>query len=265
MNNRRISLARGSLTATCVLALVFSSVACDRKGEEEQPPAGGTQTTIRRPAPGGIVFHATRDSRYTVSENHRTGEYRIIGAPLEEQIGFAYGVDPRDVLIDYDHNEKLRFHAIVRPRDKSIESARSMLAERISEERGVVIEERELPLHPVFVLRRAKATLVLPASTAEKSDIAMKPGEIRMLGQPISKLVSILRDATKRPVVDETELDEEYDFLLQWDPAAGSYAAIQALRDVGLEMESAQQDYTQIVVKRPQDAAPRRPQAQGRP
>jgi uncharacterized protein (TIGR03435 family) len=223
---------------------------------EEQAGKQSSISTLRRPGRGGIVFRATRDTRQSISKNPKNAEVRILAAPLEVHVAFAYDVHPEDVKVDSRPDSEQRYHAIVRPKDKTLSTARNMLGKQIVETLGVSIEER-VRERSVLILSPAPGTLTLPASNATTPMLESGPGEIKMVRQPISQLIAFLRKGTRKPIVDETGLEAEYDFLLQWDPAAGSYATIQALRDLGLALNQGRRSVTTVVVTRGGDAMAR--------
>jgi uncharacterized protein (TIGR03435 family) len=90
---------------------------------------------------------------------------------------------------------------------------------------GLVIrlETRELPIYALVRLENG----VTPARTDGKpSSMSYSGGQgmrrIIANSQPIARLATGLGDELGRPVIDETGLEGQYDFKLEWEPTTAS-------------------------------------------
>ena len=100
----------------------------------------------------------------------------------------------------------------------------------------------------MLVLTSRRQAPLLAPSQSKKSLYRVERGQIRALRSPLSKLVSTMRDDLEMPVVDETGLDAEYDFLLEWNPAAGLYAFFESLDGIGLSLGPARRTIPVLIV-----------------
>lgn len=162
------------------------------------------------------------------------GELGILGAPLETQIAIAYDVHPLDVIYRAPLPRKQLFDAHVRAADGSLETAEHALRELLAESFDFRARTITRKTH-VAVLRRLPDWPPLTPSTAATS-LQQRPGRIAATGAPIDALIAFLRPIAAQPIVDETELNRRYDFVLEWDTQSEPYALVQAFGDLGLEL-----------------------------
>ncbi len=195
----------------------------------------------------GVRFGPTLDRQDIVREWPRYKLVNILGAPIETHIGYAYGFHPRDVIFEGPLDQGEFYNARIHPKDDQIPSAAPTLRDYLQKRFGFEarIEEREVDV--LVLTKRRRAPLLVP-SQLKKSIYHVKPGKLWSVRSPISKLVLTLREDAKLPIVDETGLDAEYDFLLEWDPASGSYAFLQSLDDIGLSLEPARRTLPVLIV-----------------
>jgi uncharacterized protein (TIGR03435 family) len=78
------------------------------------------------------------------------------------------------------------------------------------------LETRELPIYSLVRLENG----VKPQRTdGQPSSMHVAARRITASAQPIGRLATAIADDVGRPVIDETGLDGQYDFKLEWDPA----------------------------------------------
>jgi uncharacterized protein (TIGR03435 family) len=190
---------------------------------------------IAPPLAGELRFAQSGDASRVVRRSPRSGIVYLLGSPLDEQIGYAYGVPSAQLATSMSLELQRRYDAVIHPADRSVETARSMLREHLEARFGfeAAAGQREVE---AMILRQMPKFSPLPPSTAETSSFEVKPGELRAVAVPMSRLVEFLRQGARLPWLDESGLDERYDFVIQWDTRSGAYAFVQAVNDLGLEV-----------------------------
>jgi uncharacterized protein (TIGR03435 family) len=77
------------------------------------------------------------------------------------------------------------------------------------------LETHELP---VYTLVAGEKGIKFSRSDGKPSSFLGPAGRLNATAQPIVRLTTFLSAELGRPVIDETKLDGQYDFKLQWDP-----------------------------------------------
>lgn len=218
---------------------------------EEAPPP------LVRPDPGNILLRKHLDGEKKIAQRPDTGEIRLLGVPLRQQIAIAYDVHPRDVVLPGGTQGELLLDSWARPADGKSETSRSLLAKIIEGRLGLrgEIETKQMPA----VVIRQKSEGLLQPSNSPQSHVETGPGFFRASGAPMRELTRFVRGISARPVVDETGLTERYDMVFEWDPEAEAHAAIATFEDLGLELSFEDRPVEQLVVKRVQRTRPARP------
>jgi uncharacterized protein (TIGR03435 family) len=183
----------------------------------------------------GIRFGPTSDRQNAMREWPRYKIVKILGAPIETHVGYAYGLHPHDVIFEGPLDQGEHYNAYIHPTNDQIANAAPMLRDYLRERFGFEarIEEREVD---VLVLKNRRQGAVLVPSQSRKPRYHVGPGTIWAIRSPLSKLVLTLREEANLPIVDETGLDANYDFLLKWDPSSRSSAFLQSLDYIGLSL-----------------------------
>jgi len=246
----RYRRVRGALSAGIAGLLTLGVAACgggEGDGEsaksatrEAQASVGPVEAqrrvaAIAPPPAGELRFVESGDASRVVRRSPRSGIVYLLGSPLDEQIGYAYGVPPAQLATSMPLELQRRYDAVIHPADRNVETARRMLREHLEARFGfeTAAGQREVE---AMILRQMPQFSPLPPSTAETSSFEVKPGELRGVAVPMSRLVEFLRQGARMPWLDESGLDERYDFVIQWDTRSGAYAFVQAVNDLGLEV-----------------------------
>jgi uncharacterized protein (TIGR03435 family) len=107
----------------------------------------------------------------------------------------------------------------------------------------------------VFLLRvKATAAVGRTVSPTQGRSFRYGGGEISGVGVSMELLSSVLEQLLKRPIIDETQLKEDYDIALKWNEegpeALGREALIQAVREqLGLELVPAVRPVEMVVIE----------------
>jgi len=252
------SMRRLAVKATLVFLAGVLLAGCTDRREKYQAEAERARKQAvkaiqreRSAAPDfrGVLFGPTPKRRPRFSELPDVGLVKILGLPLSHHIAYAYGFDPREVEVSGAFDANQLYNTRIRPADGGIAGASLLLRDELS--RHFVLDVREEAREgDVFVLKRRLAKpLLLPSESKGEPTFEAKPGELHATHAPISELVRFLRRRVALPVVDETGLDAEYDFVMQWDTSRGSYAFVQALDDLGLTLEKGRGEFEVLIVE----------------
>jgi uncharacterized protein (TIGR03435 family) len=214
-----------------------------RKNAKKRNPrqnAKSKSKKTRRSSFPRLYFERSNDSTDRVRIHDGTGGIMIQGAALATHLGVAYDIDPNALVYEIEFDHSRRFQALIRPKDRRVETAREMLRE-VLESRFDLKLRRERRRTQVMVLkRRGRKKQIHPVTpNGQPPRFEAKKGELRATQAPISMLVDFLGKGTKIPILDESGLDGRYDYFLEWDSGSGAYALIQALEDLGLNIAPA--------------------------
>lgn len=242
---RSIRLFWVTLIATFALALPTfaedpapASEAVGTNAANEEVPLPNAPFTIRGSKAREASFH--RDPE--------TGDIAMIGSTLASLLAQGYAVHPKDIDAEgIDLNR--RFDLLLRPRNKGALEPLEMVHRGIPRSLGLVAEVQERT-GAVNRLRPSKNAPQLEPSTSPVKEIKQEEGRLEITGAKISELVAFLRWQSPRPVLDESELTETYDFVLEWDTSSGTGAIFHALNDLGLQIYPDQGTYTVLKVRK---------------
>lgn len=83
----------------------------------------------------GTVWMAPgRNGRNFVREFPKVGEVYLVGVPVDRLIGIAYEQHPKDIVFEGTLGRAANHDAIVRPRDRQLDTAHRMLREALARE-----------------------------------------------------------------------------------------------------------------------------------
>jgi uncharacterized protein (TIGR03435 family) len=164
----------------------------------------------------------------------------ISNVPLSKIVTFAYGIrdfqlaggpgwistehyditakTARDEASPGSNNPKTMTDSQRRVRDERLrERLRTLLADRF----GLVVHH-DSKEQTVYALMTAKngPKLTVVTTPGNRQGISVNGGRLQGFAAPMLMLAMQLSDATRRVVVDETNLTEKYDFVLEWTPDA---------------------------------------------
>lgn len=96
------------------------------------------------------------------------------------------------------------------------ERLRSLLADRF----GLVVqhEEKQQTVYSLITAKNGPKLIAVTTPGDRQGTISVNEGHLQGFAAPIGMLATQLSDATRRIVVDETNLTGKFDFLLEWTP-----------------------------------------------
>lgn len=246
--------------ATAVGCLLLLACGTDDKLNHEATEAAAKSpfAHIAPQDPGGKWLAPAKNKQDLVREFRSTGTLYMVGVPLARLIAVAYGVHPRDVMIEADE-APTHVDSVVRPLENTPGAARKMLRSLIGEQLALGVTRRRTT-STAMVLGLAPSGVLITPSESRDELLVLTAGQLKSVGSTISQLVDLLRDDSKIPVIDETNLTGHYDYLLEWDVGKGAYAFIQSLGDIGLALNPAAREVEQLNVKPKAARAERRGQ-----
>ena len=181
-----------------------------------------------------VLVRASSAERESIASHPESRDLAMIGFPLRKVLSQSYEVHPRDVVAVGEVNLDGRYDVLLYgAAGASRAELRSRLARELPPALGLIVrrEERTVPINR---LRRAPSTPALEPSQARPPHFEARPGRVEARAAEIRELEQFLRWRSPRPIVDETGLDDRYDFILEWDPSAGAGGVFLALHDIGL-------------------------------
>lgn len=220
------------------------AVAITLFAQEQAPPARFEVASIKPSPPGqrGTTFYDPTPNRFefdnTTIRNLIAYAYAVPALQITGASGWL-ATDPYDILAKPEgavSDERVR------------EMVQNMLAERLNLK--VHEEQKEMP---VFALVVARGGSRLEKSATTDQPIA-RVGYGHLSGQHLTmeNLTNMLAGQVERPVIDNTGLDGQYDFRLQWTPEESPdngpsiFSAIQEQLGLKLESQRAPQDIVVI-------------------
>jgi bla regulator protein BlaR1 len=187
-----------------VVSIHRSTSASDGWGWETGPQRGlrvNNATTVE------LLLLAYQIPAYRLSGAPKwasSDRYDVTLTPAEPEAAEATTVNAAE-LARRDRNWQ-RLQAVLRDRFKLI----------------LRLETHELP---VYALVADEKGIKLSRSDGKPSSFVGHPGQRTATAQPLSRLATFLSGVLGRPVIDETKIDGQYDFKLQWDPTDSASTA----------------------------------------
>lgn len=183
-----------------------------------------------------------------------TGRTLLSGVTLRALAAQAWVVHPRDVKAHPASSDPpgldVRYDVVLEPGPEAPRRrGRELLRKGLQRALGLSFE-REATRVPVNRLQRIPEAAPLEPSTADAPSVERSEGRLAARAMPIAELVVFLRWHSPRPILDETGLDERYDFVVEWDPNGGTRELFLALGDLGLQITRGRDDYPFLYVKR---------------
>lgn len=165
-------------------------------------------------------------------------------APLRSIIASAYGVSTAQI-VGRDWSEDPIYQINADGPASSSQSGDSMMRDLLAKHFGLVVKV-ERRLMKGYVLRTGFGGSKLKPSASGIADGNFSPNGIDMTHNPVGSLVAYLqtRNGLRAPVVDQTGLEGNYDFKVNWEsPAPGAptdpAAVAKALEEqLGLRLEA---------------------------
>ncbi len=203
---------------------------------------------LTRPSLGSVSIARAKNTTDFIRRFPQAGEIFLVGVPIDRLIGEAYGKHPKDIVFKGARPKGSYYDVIVRAKDRRLETAQEMLREAVRDKLQIEthVESRE---SMTLVLTRLPGEPVLHPSDKFRHTLELRAGRLQAIGSPLTQLIQRIRDGTKYPVVDNTNLLDRYDYVLEWDPKAGAYAFLQALEDLGLNLILETRTVEVLVVK----------------
>src|SRR5262245_28226826 len=204
------------------------------------------------------------------------GGLRIVNASMKDIIAMAYDVDKRQIAGGPDWVNSERFDILATaPQRSDDEKLNRQRIQTLLSERFHLSVHRETRELPVFNLMSAKNGHKLQPSN-ENNGVFRNRGKLVGTGATTDILASVLTTIVGRPVLDQTDLTERYNFQLEWTEESGPiekggvvsvpsdpnpdtsgpsiFSAIQ--EQLGLKLESAKGPVQFIVIDRAEKLRP---------
>ena len=199
---------------------------------------------------GDALPFAVRPSvreRQSVRRDEESGALAWIGTPLRVIVAQGWRVHPLDIESWSGLDLDARYDVMLRPADRRKRTAAELLRNSLPNALGfeATLQERVVR---VQVLRRQEDAPPLEPSRSPGQSLKRRPGEIRATRMPMLELVTLTRWYSPYPVVDETGLDGEYDWVLQWDSSGDRRDFFLALHDLGLELAAGKRSFPFLVL-----------------
>jgi uncharacterized protein (TIGR03435 family) len=192
------------------------------------------------------------------------GSFTASGSTVLGVLSFCYDIPPVRILTN-SVMPSGRFDFIVKTPVKQNEVARSWLRQAVEATFGLSAR-RETREMDVLVLTASSLTPEHLPSTASTggSSSSSGPGRLQAINQPISALTAKLESLLRKPVLDETQLTNHYDFELRWDEQdrerPNTDALVKAAREqLGLELMPAKRPVEMLVVEKAKSPADQSP------
>ena len=255
------------MTANLLLFALFISFV--------KPPTSSSQSAESPAFEVASIKAASPDTVGVMMRFMPGGALRIVNASLKDIISMAYDVDRRQIAGGPDWLNSERFDILATPPVRSDDEnvTRQRIQTLLSERFGLSVrrETRELP---VFNLGLAKNGHKLQLSN-ESDGVSRNRGKMIGTGATTDVLASVLATIVGRPVLNQTNLAERYNFQLEWTEESGPiekggivsvpsdnpdttgpsiFSAIQ--EQLGLKLESAKGPVQFIVIDRVEKLRP---------
>jgi uncharacterized protein (TIGR03435 family) len=192
------------------------------------------QPIASEPPDDAFALRPSVSTQQQTRTNPETGDTVFLAIRLRELIAQAHSVHPRDVRAEGAVDLDKRYDVTLRPGPGASRSQlRALLATGIARSLVLKITQSRRRV-PINRLQRLAGEPALTAAEAGEQSIEVERGRFEARRVPIRALAAFLRWRSPRPIVDETGLDDTYDFVLEWDPSGGASALFLALHDLGL-------------------------------
>ena len=242
--------AQRSLYLLIAASIVSSCSEAPPKDAAEGLPSAQTEET-RDSAPHvyPVMMTPSTSPRERFDRNPDTGETRLTATPIANLIRFAYDTHPADVIYAVPLDHATRYDVILRPTDGQTETARSLLRERLENE-FTIQAVRKPRTGPVLILGRIEDAPELAESTASERMFTGGAGHLKARKASTKTLARFIRTLSAEPIIDESGLEGEYDFELDWDPTQGNSAFTTALRTIGFKLVPGERPAEKLIIRR---------------
>ncbi|HWF11215.1 MAG TPA: TIGR03435 family protein [Bryobacteraceae bacterium] len=237
--------------------------------------AGAALGQTADPTPGFEIadIHISASARYPAMRSAlRAGRYELKNATMADLIATAWGIEPARVLGGPNWLEADRFDVIAKvPANAAPAAVRLMLRSLLAERFHLAVHADQMPA-AAFVLSKGSGKPNMKQSESAFPDRGGPPGCERQAADSntipaichaltmqmfVQQLRAAAGDYLMAPVIDQTNLEGNWDFTLRWTPrgrlaAAGSDAItiFDAIdKQLGLKLESKQMPTPVIVVE----------------
>ncbi len=190
--------------------------------------------------------------RERFDRNPDTGETRLTATQIANLVRFAYDTHPADVIYAVSLDHVTRYDVILRPPDGQTETARTLLRERLENEFGIRAFRKPQTV-PVLILERTEDAPELPESTASERAFTGGNKHLKARKASMKNLARFIRTLSAKPIIDESGLEGEYDFALEWDPTQENASFATALRTIGFKLVPGERPVEQLVIRRASD------------
>jgi uncharacterized protein (TIGR03435 family) len=145
-----------------------------------------------------------------------------------------------------------RFDFIIRSAAPLSQDEKSSFLRIAIEKDFGIVGRRETKKMPVLCLKWTEAARerLTPTVSTGGAGMTAKAGEMSMVSVPVEQVCYSMEYILNRPVLDETDNREKFDFSLKWD-ADSPQTIIDAVRSqLGLEVEEAEREIEVIIVEK---------------
>jgi uncharacterized protein (TIGR03435 family) len=173
--------------------------------------------------------------------NH--GRLNIEAAELRQIVGLAYAIQRVRVLggPEWADSDQFDIAAKAESAEPTRDEIRSMLQTLLAERFKLVVhrETKEIPTYSLVVAKSgSKLKIAAPDKKSGVADTIGPGGERQTVveASPLRLLVNMLANTLGSPVVDNTGLDQLYDYTFEWPDARSSMFA--SVDQLGLKLET---------------------------
>ena len=224
---------------------------------EVAPPTSEKPSTLDDSSStrGSVSISLSAESKREYRVNPETGRISVLAGSLDFLIRIAYGVHPRDVVYELPVDRRALYDVEVIPPNRELEGTTRLLRRQLEATFGfeASFESRVVAAH---IIRRIEGDPLLPESNSKTTHLGQRRGRLSGTRASMNDLARLTRNYTPGPVVDETRFDGVYDFVLEWDPSAGSFALRDAFHDLGLELVDKESAVELLFVRPSSSSAP---------
>lgn len=218
--------------------------------QEERPaPEAKTAAISSTEKTDRIIFAPAMSTTSGIEYDPATGRTALHAATLKSLLRYAYSVNPKQIEITIPIDLSRRYDALIEPAYPSLVHVRMLLRERLDREFNMTTS-REQRTVPVFWLERIPGSEEPLKTQSAKRVIQNAEGRFRGRRATMADLSRFASLVSFKPVLDRTGLQGTYDLDLEWDPTAGSQAALKAFRDIGFQLVDGEGPASFLVVRR---------------
>ena len=247
-----LTAARRSLYLLIAASIVSSCSEAPPKDATGDPHSPSEQTEeIGDPEPRAypVIMTPSTSPRERFDRNPDTGETRFTATQIATLVRFAYDTHPADVIYAVPLDHVTRYDVTLRPTDGETETARTLLRARLENEFAIQAF-RKPRTSPVLILKRTEDAPELPESTASERMFTGGAGHLKARKASTKNLARFFRTLSAEPIIDESGLEGEYDFSLEWDPTQGNSAFATAIRTIGFELVPGERPVEKLIFRR---------------